>query len=111
MARPSPVVTLNRIRYRRNDAEVFIWAFDLIELNGDDLRRDAISVREAMLESLLARPDQGIRFNEHLNEQDGPLVSSETERLHPPLGGVWKAWPARFNASPVSPPSLPNPRK
>src|SRR5262245_21645191 len=29
----------DRIRYRRDDATVFLYAFDLIELNGDDLRR------------------------------------------------------------------------
>jgi hypothetical protein len=26
------------IRYRRHDETVFMWAFDLIELDGDDLR-------------------------------------------------------------------------
>jgi len=31
--------SFDRIRYRRNDASVFLYAFDLIELNGDDLRR------------------------------------------------------------------------
>jgi bifunctional non-homologous end joining protein LigD len=30
--------SFNRIRYRRHDASVFLFAFDLIELNGDDLR-------------------------------------------------------------------------
>jgi bifunctional non-homologous end joining protein LigD len=32
----------NRIRYRRHDATVFLYAFDLIELNGDDLRRSLL---------------------------------------------------------------------
>ena len=30
--------SFDRIRYRRHDASVFLYAFDLIELNGDDLR-------------------------------------------------------------------------
>src|SRR5205085_3844499 len=30
----------DRIRYRRYDASVFLYAFDLIELSGDDLRRE-----------------------------------------------------------------------
>ena len=34
------IASFDRIRYRRHDADVFIWAFDLIELNGEDLRRD-----------------------------------------------------------------------
>src|SRR2546423_6997438 len=39
----------DRIRYRRHDASVFLYAFDLIELNGDDLRRDPLQVRKATL--------------------------------------------------------------
>jgi len=31
-----------RIRYRQHDAGVFLYAFDLIELNGDNLRRDPL---------------------------------------------------------------------
>ena len=37
--------SFDRIRYRRHDADVFLYAFDLIELNGDDLRRDPLEVR------------------------------------------------------------------
>jgi bifunctional non-homologous end joining protein LigD len=33
------IASFNRIRYRRHDADVFMRAFDLIELDGDDLRR------------------------------------------------------------------------
>ena len=32
----------DRLRYRRDDQRVFLYAFDLIELNGDDLRRERI---------------------------------------------------------------------
>src|ERR1700720_405107 len=34
------IASFNRIRHRHHDADVFMWAFDLIELNGADLRRD-----------------------------------------------------------------------
>jgi bifunctional non-homologous end joining protein LigD len=34
------VASFNLIRYRRHDDGTFLYAFDLIELNGDDLRRD-----------------------------------------------------------------------
>jgi ATP-dependent DNA ligase len=40
------VTSFDHIRYRRNDGDVFLYAFDLIELNGDDLRRDPIDVRK-----------------------------------------------------------------
>jgi ATP-dependent DNA ligase len=53
--------SFDRIRYRRHDA-VFLYAFDLIELNGDDLRRDPLEVRNAMLASVLAKAGPGIRF-------------------------------------------------
>jgi ATP-dependent DNA ligase len=41
------VPSFDRIRYRRYDDSVFLYPFDLIELNGDDLRRDPLEVREA----------------------------------------------------------------
>jgi bifunctional non-homologous end joining protein LigD len=49
------VPSFNRIRYRRHDASVFLYAFDLIELNGDDLRRAPLEVRKATLASVLSR--------------------------------------------------------
>jgi bifunctional non-homologous end joining protein LigD len=68
------IASFNRIRYRRHDAEVFLYAFDIIELNGDDLRREPLAVRKTTLERLLARAASGVRYNEHLDEEDGPLV-------------------------------------
>jgi bifunctional non-homologous end joining protein LigD len=61
------------IRYRRHDGDVFLYAFDLIELNGDDMRRNPLEVRKATLRSVLAKAGPGLRFNEHL-EGDGPTV-------------------------------------
>ena len=68
------IASFDRIRYRQHDVSVFLYAFDLIELDGDDLRRDPLAVRKATLASLLARAAPGLRFNEHLDEDDGPLV-------------------------------------
>ena len=51
-----------------------MWAFDLIELNGDDLRGDPLATPKATLLRLVARAAPGFRFNEHLDEDDGPLV-------------------------------------
>ncbi len=50
-----------------------LYAFHLIELNGDDLRRDPLEVRKATLASVLTKAGPGIRFNEHI-EGDGPSV-------------------------------------
>jgi bifunctional non-homologous end joining protein LigD len=41
---------------------------------GDDLRRHPLVVRKATLESLLERAASGLRFNEHLDQQNGPFV-------------------------------------
>jgi ATP-dependent DNA ligase len=45
---------------------VFLYAFDLLELNGDDLRREPLEVRKATLASVLAKAGSGLRLNEHL---------------------------------------------
>jgi len=67
------ITSFDRIRYRRHDASVFLYGFDLIELDGEDMRRDPLSVRKATLASLLARAAPGLRLNEHI-EADGPDV-------------------------------------
>jgi len=75
------ISSFDRIRYRRHDAGVFLYAFDLIELNGDDLRRDPLAVRKATLASLLSRAAPGLRFNEHMDDTDGPLVFAHACKL------------------------------
>jgi len=56
---------------RRHDVQVFIYAFDLIELDGEDLRSEPLIVRKATLASLLSRTREGIRLNEHVEHADG----------------------------------------
>jgi bifunctional non-homologous end joining protein LigD len=67
------VASFDLVRHHRPNDSVFLYAFDLIELNGDDLRRDPLEVRKATLRSMLAKVGLGLRFNEHL-EGDGPTV-------------------------------------
>ncbi len=75
------IAAFDLIRYRRNDGCVFLYAFDLIELNGDDMRRDPLVVRKATLTSVLARARVGIRFNEHLEFDDGEAVFNHACRM------------------------------
>ena len=75
------IASFDRIRYRHHDADVFLYAFDLIELDGEDLRRDPLAVRKATLASVLARAAPGLRFTEHLDEEDGPLVFQHACKL------------------------------
>ena len=67
------VACFDLIRHHRRDANVFLYAFDLIELNGDDLRRDPIETRKTVLEKLLAKAGPSIRLNEHV-EGDAATV-------------------------------------
>jgi bifunctional non-homologous end joining protein LigD len=61
------------IRWRRHDNTVTLCAFDLLELDGEDLRREPIEVRKATLKGLLRRAGPGIAFNRHF-EDDGTIV-------------------------------------
>jgi hypothetical protein len=61
------------VRHHRANDRIFLYAFDLIELNGDDLGRDPLEGRKATLEMMLAKAGPGIRFNEHI-EGDGETV-------------------------------------
>ena len=72
--------SFDRLRRRQHDASVFLYAFDLIESNGDDLRRDPLEVRKATLASVLARASHGLRLNEHI-EADGPTVFAHACRM------------------------------
>src|SRR5262245_31523694 len=47
------------LRHRQRDADVFLSAFDLIELDGEDLRRQALEQRKAELHRLLADTEPG----------------------------------------------------
>jgi len=67
------VASFDLIRHHRHNDRAFLYAFDLIELNGDDMRRDPLEVRKATLRSMLAKAGLGLRFNEHI-EGDGPTV-------------------------------------
>ena len=67
------VASFDLIRHHRANERIFLYAFDLIELNGDDLRRDPLEMRKATLASIVAKAARGIRFNEHM-EGDGPTV-------------------------------------
>ena len=46
------VAAFHVLRRRRNEALAFLYAFDLLELNGTDLRREPIEVRKATVASI-----------------------------------------------------------
>ena len=65
---------LDRLRYRRDDAAVFLHAFDLIEAEGEDIRREPLVMRKATLASILRTASPGIRLNEHIDTEDAAAV-------------------------------------
>ena len=69
------------LRQRRNEASAFLYAFDLLELNGADLRREPIEVRKATLASILRKSRPGVRLNEHLEHPEGHVVFREACKL------------------------------
>ena len=60
----------DRLRYRRQDGRVFLYAFDLLELNGRDMRREPLEVRKSALAGVLRRMKAwaGIQLNEHCDD-------------------------------------------
>jgi bifunctional non-homologous end joining protein LigD len=57
-----------------DEADAFLYAFDLLELDSTDLRREPIETRKATLASILRKARHGIRFNEHLEHDCGLTV-------------------------------------
>ena len=64
------------IRYRQHDRAAILCAFDLIELDGQDLRRKPLEERKHSLANVLYRERDGIVFNRHY-DGDGAIIFKE----------------------------------
>lgn len=65
------VADFERLHSREHDGSAMLWAFDLLQWNGKDLRRLPLDERKSMLTKLLkGSRHSGIVLNEHL-EADG----------------------------------------
>jgi bifunctional non-homologous end joining protein LigD len=73
---------------RDGSRAAFLYAFDLLELDGTDMRREPWDVRRATLASLLRNVPRGIRFSEHINGADGETVFQHA--CHMGLEGSWR---------------------
>jgi bifunctional non-homologous end joining protein LigD len=74
---PDGVSDFDRLRAavgRRGSRDAFLYAFDLLELDGKDLRREAWEVRRDQLVMLMRQSGNGIRLSEHLDGADGDHV-------------------------------------
>jgi bifunctional non-homologous end joining protein LigD len=68
---PDGVPDFERLHSQAYDRAAYLYAFDLLELNGVDVRPLALRDRKAKLERLIR--NSGIAFSEHI-EADGALV-------------------------------------
>ena len=68
------VAVFHVLRRRRNEPQAFLYAFDLLELDGADMRREPIEVRKATLASILRKSRHGVRLSEHLEHPEGDVV-------------------------------------
>jgi ATP-dependent DNA ligase len=64
----------------RSKASAVLCAFDLLELNGEDLRREPIQSRKHALMQLLSTPPSAVVFNHHY-ETDGERVWRAASKL------------------------------
>jgi bifunctional non-homologous end joining protein LigD len=77
VCREDGVTDFDRLRMavgRMGSRDAFLYAFDLLELNGDDLRPYEWQVRRATLASLVRKAGKGIRLSDHLDGADGDAV-------------------------------------
>src|SRR6516225_5110552 len=56
------LAVFERLRLKPSGRHVFLYAFDLLELDGQDLRREPLETRKATLASLLRRSLPGLRL-------------------------------------------------
>ncbi len=61
------------LRYRQHDHAAVLCAFDLLELDGADLRQQPLEHRKATLAELLRDIHDGIAFNQHF-AGDGAII-------------------------------------
>jgi bifunctional non-homologous end joining protein LigD len=75
------IAVFELLRRKPTGEHVLLYAFDLLELDGQDLRREPIETRKATLASLLRGGKPGVRLNEHLEHQDGAIVLAHACKL------------------------------
>ena len=74
---PDGVSDFDRMRAvfsRKGSPDVFLYAFDVLELDGRDLRAQSWDARRALLTQLLDRCQDGLRLSEHIVDTDGAVV-------------------------------------
>jgi bifunctional non-homologous end joining protein LigD len=74
---PDGVTDFERMRAavgRKGSRDAFLYAFDLLELDGVDLRREPWSERRWRLAKLLRNGPDGVRLSDHMDGANGDTV-------------------------------------
>ena len=98
------VPSFDRIRHRRHDASVFLYAFDLIELNGDDLRRERQADATIADIERRVRSDTGAELDaprERLEVHPSPWRRGRSRSLRSMHSALPSAEPARRSYSDI----------
>jgi bifunctional non-homologous end joining protein LigD len=80
VAGPDGVAQFDELRRRQSAGAAFLYAFDLLEHDGEDLRNRPLLDRKAALARLLKRTKTGIVFNEHV-AVEGAIVFDHACKL------------------------------
>jgi bifunctional non-homologous end joining protein LigD len=70
---PTGLSVFDLLRYRQHDHAAVLCAFDLIEVDGRDLRSEPIEERKHGLANVLYRKREGVIFNQHY-DGDGAII-------------------------------------
>jgi ATP-dependent DNA ligase len=52
----------DKLHSHAHNEDIFLYSFDLLELNGDDLRKEPLERRKSKLEKLLVKGGWGLRL-------------------------------------------------
>ena len=74
------ITDFERLQARVNDDSAYAYAFDLLMLDGEDMRKLPLLERKAALAKLLRKAKPGIRYSEHMTG-DGRIVFHQACRL------------------------------
>jgi bifunctional non-homologous end joining protein LigD len=103
------MAVFEKLHSRAYDDQVFLYAFDLLELDGEDWRSRPLEARKARLEKLITEAPAGIQYSQHL-DGDGATIFAHACKLglegivskhreHPYRCGPSKAWLKIKNAA------------
>jgi bifunctional non-homologous end joining protein LigD len=74
------ISNFDKLHSHAYNEDVFLYAFDLVELNGEDLRKTRLEQRKGKLKKLLAASGWGLQFVEYM-EGDGAIIFQHACKL------------------------------